>query len=306
MVVGSADVVVVEALIPIFSLILLGYVLGIRGWLPTQTTPALTAVTFKLFMPVLLFSALARADLAGALSPLLLLVYYLPALLVFTGVNLIMHRRLGKPTAMGLAASYSNNVLVGIPLITTLLGTSSLVYLFAVLAFHSVILFTAQSLYNAFCGSGDRFDIRSLLRSLANPLIIGLFLGALLNLSGMGLPAPVWRLVDWLAAAALPCALLVLGLSLSHYRLRLSPVMLGLTLAKLLVLPALVLGAGLLMGNLGTEARTVLLIMAACPTGVNVLAFAMGGEDNRIVGSAIFLSTVMSAVTLPLWLLLLN
>lgn len=298
--------VVVNALVPVFGLILLGWFLGARRVIPIEGQKTLGIITFKLFMPVLLFTGLARADLAEAMSPLLLLLYFIPAVVVFIGVNLLMHRRLGRPSSMGLAASYSNNVLVGIPLITVMLGVDSLVYLFVILAFHSLILFTLQSLYNAFWGGGDKgLDWRGLLSSLANPLIIGLALGALVNLSGLPIPAPLWRLVELLAAAALPVALLMLGMSLSSYRLHLSASMLLLTLSKLAVLPALVLGAGLLIPDLNPVAHAVLVLMAACPTGVNVLAFSMGVGDVRIISSVIFLSTLLASLTLPVWLMLL-
>ena len=170
--------IVLNALIPVFGLIFLGWGLAARRVLPAESSKTLSVITFKLFMPVLLFSGLARADLAEAMSPLLLLFYFLPAIAVFLGINLLMHHRLGRPSSMGLAASYSNNVLVGIPLITVMLGIDSLVYLFAILVFHSLILFTLQSLYNAFWGGGgEKLDWRALLSSLANPLIIGLALG---------------------------------------------------------------------------------------------------------------------------------
>ncbi|AQZ95840.1 AEC family transporter [Halopseudomonas phragmitis] len=297
---------VVDALIPIFALIAIGYLLGWRRWLPTEAGTALAAITFKLFMPVLLFAGLARADLSEGLSPMLLVAYFVPALLVFILINVVAHRSQGRPTSMGLAASYSNNVLVGIPLVSLLLGTDKLVYLFAVLVFHSLILFTLQSLYIAlFSGQGERLSWRQTLSSLTNPIIVGLLLGATLNLSGLALPAAVWRTVDWLAAASLPCALLVLGMSLAHYRLYLSRAMLSLTLAKLLAFPLLVMGFTSLL-PLNPEARTVLVLMAACPTGVNVLAYAMGQEDNRIISSVIFLSTLLAAFSMPLWLLLLS
>lgn len=298
--------VVVNALVPVFGLIFLGWFLGARRIIPIEGHKTLGIITFKLFMPVLLFSGLARADLLDALSPLLLMGYYIPAFVVFIAVNLWVHRRLGRPSSMGLAASYSNNVLVGIPLITVMLGVESLVYLFAILAFHSLLLFTLQSVYNAFWGSrGEKINWLGLLSSLANPLIIGLFLGALVNLSGLAIPGPLWRIVEMLAAAALPTALLMLGINLASYRLYLSSTMAMLTTAKLVVFPLLVLGMGWLWPGLTAEARTVLVLMAACPTGINVLAFAMGQEDTRILGSVIFLSTVMAAITLPIWLMVL-
>ena len=298
--------VVLNALIPVFGLILLGWLFGARGVIPAEGSRTLGVITFKLFMPVLLFSGLARADLAEAMSPQLLLLYYLPAISLFVGVNLLMHRRLGRPSSMGLAASYSNNVLVGIPIITVMLGIDSLVYLFAILVFHSLVLFTLQSLYNAFWGDGEGVNWRNLLASLANPLIIGLALGALVNLSGLTIPDPLWRLIELLAAAALPVALLMLGMSLSGYRLHLSGSMLLLTLAKLVAFPAMMLGAGSLLPGLNPTAHAVLVLMAACPTGVNVLAFAMGATDTRIISSVIFLSTLLAALTLPLWLVILG
>lgn len=294
---------VFQAILPVFGLIVIGYVLGWRGWLAGEAASGLSSLTFKLFMPAVLFAGIARADLEQSLSPMLLLGYFGPVLLLFVGVNLLAHRRLGRASPQGLTAAYSNNVLVGIPMVTALLGADSLVYVFAILVFHSLALFTLHSLYAAL-GTGERVSAVSLLRNLANPIVVGLLLGTLLNLSGLSLPAPVWRLADWLAQAALPCALMVLGISLSRYRLQPDLTALWLCSAKLVGLPALVwLFTGGLPG-FSAEARSVLLLMAACPTGVNVLAFVKYLQDERAVSSAVFLSTLLAGLSLPLWMLL--
>ena len=77
--------------------------------------------------------------------------------------------------------------LVGIPLVTTLLGAESLVYVFAILVFHSLVLFSLQSFYAAL-GDGDKVSAPALLRNLANPLIIGLA-GGILALAAFHLVA---------------------------------------------------------------------------------------------------------------------
>lgn len=302
---ATEDMVAVQAILPIFGLIVLGYLLGVRQWLTAESAAGLAAITFKLFMPTLLFAGIAKAQLADGLSPMLLLGYYLPVLVVFTLVNLIAHRRAGTATASGLAAAFSNNVLVGIPLVTTLMGPAGLVYVFAILVFHSLTLFSLQSVYAAL-GGHDKVDARSLLKNLANPMIIGLLLGALLNVSGLEVPATLWRMIEWLAQAALPCALIVLGSGLSRYRLRPSAQAVGLATAKLLVFPALVWWLSGHLPGLNDAARTVLVVLAACPSGVNILPFAKTPEDIRSVSSAIFLSTVLAALTLPLWMLVLG
>ena len=294
-----------QAILPIFSLIVLGYVLGWRQWLTNESATGLANITFKLFMPTLLFAGIAKASLAEGLSPMLLLAYYLPVLLVFGVVNVLAHWRRGTATPLGLVAAFSNNVLVGIPLIASLMGNDGLLYVFAILVFHSLTLFSLHSFYAAF-GSQERVDGRALLKNLANPMIIGLGLGALVNLSGLQVPESLWRAITWLGQAALPCALIVLGASLSRYRLRPTTEAWGLTFAKLALLPTMVwLLSGLLPG-LNDSARTVLVLLAACPSGVNVMAFCRTAEDNRSVSAAISLSTLLSAVTLPLWMMVMG
>ncbi|NKQ12230.1 AEC family transporter [Pseudomonas sp. SST3] len=297
--------VVFQAILPIFGLIMLGYLLGWRHWLAGEAAAGLANITFKLFMPAVLFTGIARAQLSEGMSPMLLLAYFGPVLAIFVLVGLVAHRVLGRASPLGLTAAYSNNVLVGIPLVTTLLGPESLVYVFAILVFHSLILFSLQSFYGAF-GSGQKVSGAALLKNLANPLIVGLLLGALLNVSGLGLPQPVWRMADWLAQAALPCALIVLGISLSRYRLRPSTTVLGLALVKLGLFPLLVWYVGGLLPGLSHEARSVLVLLAACPSGVNVLAFVINQDDTRVVSSTVFLSTLLAAISLPLWMLLMS
>jgi predicted permease len=295
--------VVVLAIMPVFGLIVLGYVLGRRQWLTPESMVGLTKLAFQVFMPAVLFTGIAKADLRHGLSPMLLLGYFGPVLLIFLSVNLIVHWRRREPTAFGLTASYSNNVLIGIPLVASLMGPENLVYVFAVLALHSLALFSLQSFYIAFGGT-ERVSTRELLSSLANPLIIGLMLGAALNISELTLPAPVWQIAMWLAQAGLPCALIVLGVNLSRYRLRPSFSVLSLTAIKLLVFPFVVWALCLWLPGLNNAARSVLMLMAACPSGVNVLAFARTAEENRVVSSTVFLSTVLAGVTVPLWMAL--
>lgn len=294
-----------QAILPIFALIVLGYVLGWRQWLNAESAAGLATITFKLFMPTLLFIGIAKAHLAEGLSPMLLLGYYLPVLLVFVLVNAVGHWRRGVATPLGLVAAFSNNVLVGIPLVTSLMGASGLVYVFAILVFHSLTLFSLQSFYAAF-GSQERVDGRALLKNLANPMIIGLLLGALLNLSGLQVPDSLWRAVTWLGQAALPCALIVLGASLSRYRLRPTAEAWGVALVKLLLFPALVWTLSGLLPGLNDAARTVMVLLAACPSGVNVMAFSRTAEDNRSVSAAISLSTLLAAVSLPAWMMLMG
>src|SRR5690606_10745847 len=63
----ASCVTVLNALIPVFGLILLGWFRGARRILRSDGGATLSIITFKLMMPVLLFSGLARADLSRAM-----------------------------------------------------------------------------------------------------------------------------------------------------------------------------------------------------------------------------------------------
>ncbi len=289
-----------QTILPISLLIILGYVQARRGVLESHAIKALGGLAFKLFMPMVLFTGMVNAPLHDGLNTTILAAYFVPALMVFALVNLLAHRRLGHPTPFGLTASFSNNALIGVAMVSGLFGNDGLVLLFTVLAVHSLLLFSFQSLYDSFAGS-EPFKPGPLVSSLANPMIVGLLLGTAVNLSNVALPVWTTQLTTWLAQAALPCALIALGANLAGFRLRPGGSALGITAAKLVAMPLLVLLTCMLL-DIGGMPRGVLVLMAANPSGVNVLGFSRSLEDTQVTSSAICLSTLLSAVTLPLWM----
>ncbi|MFS2224656.1 AEC family transporter [Pantoea sp. B65] len=289
-----------QTILPVFLLIILGYVLAHRGALDPHANKVLGGLSFKLFMPMVLFTGMVNAPLHDGLDIRLLAAYFVPALFIFALVNLFSHRAVGHPTPFGLTASFSNNALIGLAMVAGLYGSAGLVLLFTVLAVHSLLLFSFQSLYSCLAGN-EPFKPAVLVASLANPMIVGLLLGTAVNLSGLMLPGWSMKLATWLAQAALPCALIVLGANLSGYRLRPNAGVLGITVAKLAAMPLLVLLVCMLLDISGMP-RGVLVLMAANPSGVNVLGFSRSQQDSQITSSAICLTTLLSMATLPLWM----
>lgn len=291
---------VTQAILPIFLLIVLGYVLGRRKVIVGENAKALSTLAFKLFLPMVLFTGMIKAPLHDGLDLRVLAAYFVPALLIFVLVNLLTHHWNKRPTPYGLTASFSNNVLIGIPMVASMFGPPGLVLLFTVIAVHSLMLFSFQSFYESLTGQAP-FRVKTLVGSLANPIIIGLLMGMAVNLTGLQLPLWAEQLCTWLAQAALPCALIVLGANLSGYRLTPSAEAVSVAVAKLMVMPLLVLLACVLL-NISGMPRAVLVLMAAGPSGVNVLGFATTLVDSQKTSSAIALSTLLSAATLPLWM----
>ena len=135
---------------------------------------------------------------------------------------------------------------------------------------------------------------------LQNPLIWGCAIGLALNAAALDWPAPVAALVDSLGRTSLPLGLLLVGAGLRLDRvLRPQTATLVATGLKLVVMPALALGLGMLFGAHPTG-LAVIACCAAVPAASNayVLARQMGG-DAPLMAEILTVQTIGATVTMP-------
>ncbi len=284
-------------LLPLFLLAAGGWLLARTAWLRDGWQHGLADVTSKVLLPAFLFNGAYVNGLPAAVSWQIMVAFYLPLLLLFALAAWVSRRDPGS----ALAATYSNNVFVGLPVLMATFGGASLQYAFPIIAFHTLLTFL---LY--FLAQGGARPGRALSSTLTNPIVMSLMAGLVLHFSGLQLPAAAAGVLAMLAAAALPCTLLALGASLARLELQKVGASAGVAAVKLLLLPALVLGAGRLLGVAG-EVVAVLVVMAACPVGVNAGALVQAeGKDASVVSSAILLSSVACMATIPLWIWILS
>jgi predicted permease len=136
-----------------------------------------------------------------------------------------------------------------------------------------------------------------------NPLVIACVAGIAWNALRLPMPALPARILELLAAAALPLGLLAVGAGLGFTRATLPlPAMAWFHAIKLGALPAIALALGSLAG-LSPLQRQIAVVMAAVPTATSayILAVQMKGEGAP-VALLISSGTLIAAVTLPLWI----
>ncbi len=280
-------------LLPLFLLAALGCILARTGWMKNGWQHGLAEITSKLLLPAFLFSGAYKSGLPASVSWQVLTAFYLPLVLLFALAAWGLRRAPGS----ALAATYSNNVFVGVPVLMAAFGGASLQFAFPVIAFHTLLTFL---LY--FLAQGRTHMGGALLSALTNPIVVSLMAGLLFHFLNVALWAPVAGMLGMLSAAALPCALLALGASLAALKLHNARAGAGVAAVKLLVLPALVLACATVL-DVPAAALPVLVVMSACPVGVNAGALVQAeGKDASVVTSAILLSSVACIATIPLWL----
>ncbi|MEU6553930.1 AEC family transporter [Streptomyces sp. NPDC046915] len=192
-----------------------GYVLGRRGSLGDQGREVLTGLAFTVAGPALLFTTLARADLAMLFSGRLLVTALSTAAAMgaFVAVGALRHWGVGRTTIGALCSGYVNSGNLGIPIAAYVLGDASLVA--PVLLFQVVLVTPVALTVLDLSGKGEKGTVwRRLLTPLRNPIAVGSLSGVLVSAAGWRVPGPVMDPLTLIGNMSVPAALLAFGMSL--------------------------------------------------------------------------------------------
>lgn len=309
-------------LLAIFVTIAIGWAAGrFKPFAGGEAARILSNAAFYVFAPALLFRATARIDLS-ALPWHALAAFFIPVVGCLLLLYASQRRQAGppaQPAVRAITASFGNNAQLGIPMAAALFGETGLQLHLSIVSLHALVLLTTLTLLVerdlAHAQARDAGAAPSLagtlLRTARNtvihPIVMPVLAGMAWNLSGLPLPGPIDEVLQMLGTAVVPLCLVAIGLSLGHYGIRGAALpALGLSAAKLIVQPGLVLLVGWAVGLRGLS-LAVIVLAAAMPTGANALMFAQRYRCNEAESTAaIVISTLAFALTAPLWLLLLQ
>ncbi len=312
----SALDIIFGIILPVFGTLGLGYAAARLKVFDEAANRGLSVFVFNFALPLMLFRAIAQAELPAAMPWGYLLSYYLGAFAVFglamAAGRLLFARRLDEQTVLGLGGAFSNTGMLGIPLVMTAYGPSAALPLFVMIACHSLLMLPpTTALIEA--ARGGRQSIGATLLNLAKsvlatPIIWGLSSGLAFALSGSAIPGPLDAVAKGLGGAATPCALFALGASLTRYslggNLREPAVLVAL---KTVVHPALVWLLATQVFEVPPLWVMTGVLLAALPAGITPYLFAQRYKVcEATVASAVFLSTVLSVATLSALLFLLR
>ncbi|MFF3532590.1 AEC family transporter [Streptomyces sp. NPDC002466] len=228
-----------SAFAPIWTLTAIGYVVGRSGLLGRQAEAVLGRFVFHVAMPAALFTMVSGARLDSFANPSM--VAFAAGTALVCGLGFLTAGRLfGRGTAdraiSSMTSGYVNSANLGIPVAVQVLGDASFVaqiILFQVLLVSPVILTlldsgtrtgTSAGAGTETVGSGTGGGARSgravvlrrmLTMPVRNPIIMASLLGVVVSALGLRLPHALAHSCDLLGAAAVPTALIALGLSLN-------------------------------------------------------------------------------------------
>ncbi|UJQ25233.1 AEC family transporter [Pantoea agglomerans] len=299
---------------PLFILILLGYCLTRLGKWPASISEGMNRFVFNVALPCMLLRVMSTFSQSPPVDARLLLAFFGSCLLVFIVGRLLATRLFNldgvAASVFALGGIFSNNVMLGIPVATVLLGPEALPPVALVLVFNSLILWTLLTVSVEWAKQGS-FSLeglwRTLLGVLKNPLIIGILSGTAWSFLQRPLPLLAAEPLKMLASLAAPLSLVTLGMSLAHYRVR-DGLKESYTICLLkLVLQPMTVWAIAWLTDLPPLESKVVVLLGSMAVGVNV--YLMSQKFNVITGPAaasMLFSTVFAAVTTPIWMMLMT
>ena len=302
--------------LPIFALIFSGYGAGRLRLLNEPAIVGLNGFVFYFALPALLFIKMAEAPLLEAWDWRFLAGYLTGGFAVFALAMLFGRVLFGHGLAVlglqGLAAAWPNVGYMGLPLVITAFGEKATLPAVLIIVFDALVtLSIAIALVEAGLGRGGRWlDVAKTVGSglARNPLLLWIFAGALVSVSGFSLHPSVEAFGTLLGAAALPCALFSLGASLVGRPVTAGMGEVSLVVGlKLLVHPLVVWLMVTHVFRLDPLWATVAVLDAALPVAANVFVLARRYDVYVERSSAIVLtSTTASVVTVSALLTLLS
>ena len=299
---------IVNVVLPVFGIILAGYLAGRGRLLGEGSSEALNGFVYFVALPALFFVSMARVPLAQILNGPFLIAYVggllITGLLAVAVARIVFPNRLAALGLHGLAATFSNTGYMGIPLLLTAFGEgAALPAIIATVLNGAVVMAVGIMIVEIDLSreGGPERILRDVALGVArSPLVLSALGGILVSGLGLPLPTVVATFCDILGAAAPPCALFAMGLFMVGRSVTAGAGEVGwLVVLKLLLQPAatwLLAVPILAMDPLWAAAAVTL---AALPTGslVFVLAQRYGIYTQRAT-AAILVSTVLSVVTL--------
>lgn len=284
----------------IFIGVLAGFICRKAKILTEEGTGTLSNIVVKIILPFYLFSAILNTDVAVDSGTVLLTIALSAGMFLLSGLAALLVVPLLK-TPTGDRGVYlfelmcGNVTYIGIPVCAAVLGGSA--------AFYASLL---NIPYNLICFSLGIWLLAGKLplKKILNPAFLAGVAAAILYLLRVPVPQVILDGCSFIGQATSPCAMLVIGSVLGSVPLRQ-------IFSEWRAIPYVALrlvGIGALVAfalcfvNIDPVLKGVLTLMAAMPAATNsTMLCTIYGGNRELSAKLIFLSTALSAVTIPLW-----
>ena len=304
----------VNVTLPIFLVMVIGYILKQIGMLNDNFVTVANKFNFTVTLPFMLFRDISGVDIRAVFDPKYCLFCALASTacfwLIWGGTKLFLKDKRMRG-AFVQASFRSSAAVMGLAFIENIYGSSAMGPLMIVSAvplynIFSVIVLTFEGAHSAEENRTEKIK-EACINIVKNPIILGILAGLVVGLLGIDFPVIVDKTVNSVAQMAAPLALITIGGGFEGRKAlaKIKPTIAA-SLIKLVIQPLLLLPLAAWMGFTG-EKMIAILIMLASPTTPSCYIMAKNmNNDGVLTASVVVTTTLMAAFTLTGWIFILK
>lgn len=284
----------------------------------SESKDVLSKVIFNISLPLMLFTNFFRLEatprlIANSLTVLAISGFVVFFLLIIGWIAAKVFRFKDAEAAVFKTHSmFGNTIFLGFPLITALYGVEGLLYASMFQLISSILMWTVGVIV---LNHGNGISWKKSLLKVVNPNTIATLLGLAFFLLSVKLPAVILKPMTELGAANTWLSMLYIGAMLVFSNvggLLKKKSLYIISLNRLIIAPALMILIFWLIGHFAGLSpdklvSSVIILEASmpCMATVVIMAKEFGSDDSLAVGN-VFVSTILSIITLPLVVVVLS
>lgn len=297
-----------NATMPIFLMMVLGYALHQISWLDTDFAGKLNKFVFLVPLPVNLFVQVSGLDIRAAWDTKFVMFCF-AATFLSVGIaaigSLLIHDHAERGEFVQ-AAYRSSASLIGVAFIENIYGTAGMAPLMIIGAvpLYNVMAVVALSLTDPENTGLDKKTLLKTMRGIVtNPIIIGILVGLLWSLLRIPQPKILMTTCSKVGALGTPLGLMAMGAMFDFKKAfgKLGP-SLGAAFLKLIGFNMVFLPMAIALG-FREEKLIAILVMLGSATTVSCYVMARNmHHEGTLTSSVVMLTTLFSAFSLTFWL----
>ena len=303
----------ISGILVILGMILVGFVIGEKGWFDDKSRSLIAKLVTQVALPCyMLYTITQRFTVADLLKMLPALRFPALSMVVLLGIATAVARIFAvSQDRRGLFISMffnSNTIFVGLPINQALFGDASIPYVLIYYMCNTTFFWTLGTYLIQRDGEGEaQFDLKTSLKKVFSPPLMGFLLGLVLVMLRMKLPAFLASDLQYLGNLTTPLSMIFIGLSVSHIGMK----QLVLKKDQLLILLGRFVVAPLLMATivywapLPSLMKQVFIIQSAMPVMTNAPVVAsLYGADSDYAAVMVTETTLATMVMIPILMVL--
>lgn len=303
----------ISGILVILGMILVGFIIGEKGWFDDKSRGLLAKLVTQVALPCyMLYTITQRFTAADLLKMLPALRFPALSMVILLGIATGVARIFAvRQDRRGLFISMffnSNTIFVGLPINQALFGDASIPYVLIYYMCNTTFFWTLGTYLIQRDGEGEaQFDLKTSLKKVFSPPLMGFLLGLVLVMLQIKLPAFLASDLQYLGNLTTPLSMIFIGLSVSHVGVK----QLVLGKEQLLILLGRFLVAPLLMASivywvpLPSLMKQVFIIQSAMPVMTNAPVVAkLYGADSDYAAIMVTETTLATMVVIPILMVL--